>query len=73
MWGSILFDDSFFSVLKGSLAALEAEEFGTRRVFDELAFCHDVPRFACDRRPRLSCRYRRALPIIGFCAGRMHG
>lgn len=42
MWGSILFDDSFFSVLKGSLAALEAEEFGTRRVFDELAFCHDI-------------------------------
>ena len=46
---------------------------GARRVFDELAFCHDVPRFACDRRPRMSCRYRRALPIIGFCAGRMHG
>ena len=46
MWGSILFDDSFFSVLKGSLAALEAEEFGARRVFDELAFCHDVPRIS---------------------------
>ena len=50
MWGSILFDDSFFSILKGSLAALEAEEFGTRRVLDELAFCHNVPRFDCDRR-----------------------
>lgn len=47
--------------------------FGARCVFDELAFCHDVPRFDCDRRPRMSCRYRRPLPIIGFCAGRMHG